>query len=131
MLIARARGPQQAKAIENEVQDEEQTGRDDLGLLCANCGQTITRREHRVSRGGSHQHTFTNPHGLVFDIGCFSEAPGCVQEGEATLEWTWFDGFRWRVALCAQCHTHLGWGYHADGGEGFYGLILERIVAPS
>lgn len=131
MLIARTRDPERATESTLLVDDEQQAQRDDQRLLCAACGQVVTRREHRIARGGAHQHTFTNPHGLVFNIGCFSEASGCMQTGEATYEWTWFDGFKWRVALCAHCHAHLGWGYRSNAGEGFYGLILERIVAPS
>ncbi len=131
MLIARTRESKRERELEEQVLDEEQAQRDDQRLLCAACGQLITRREHEIARNGSHQHTFTNPHGLTFSIGCFSDASGCVQTGEATYEWTWFDGFKWRVALCGHCHTHLGWGYRSNAGDGFYGLILERIIAPS
>ena len=34
--------------------------------------------------------------------------------------------YRWRLALCAGCHVHLGW--HYSGGAPFFGLILDRLV---
>ena len=66
-----------------------------------------------------------NPEGTVFVIGCFAQAPGCVAIGAPMLEWTWFPGCRWQVALCRACGEHLGWRY--TGADTFHGLILERL----
>jgi len=129
--IARARGPREEQRVRTRRRAEADSPRDDEKLLCAACGHAITRRRHRTSVNGAHHHTCTNPHGLVFDIGCFSEAPGCAETGNPTYEWTWFQGFMWRLALCGGCGAHMGWGYRTESGDGFYGLILERIVAPS
>jgi hypothetical protein len=79
---------------------------------------------------GSHQHTFANPEGILFQIGCFRSAAGCGHIRPATYEWSWFKGFRWSVALCTKCLTHLGWLYTSTAGESFYGLILSRLVSP-
>ncbi len=85
--------------------------------------------------GGCHEHTFTNPGGWVYRIGCFRRAPGCAQAGEFTEAYSWFPGQAWRYALCAGCRTHLGWVYRQAGGEAseaeFYGLILDRLVGAS
>ena len=104
--------------------------RDDDGdfLLCANCRNLITTRQAAISAGGGHQHTFANPHGLVYTIGCFGQAPGCGVAGAASTEFTWFPGFNWRVAVCAACLTHLGWRFSSSGAS-FYGLILDRLAA--
>jgi hypothetical protein len=74
---------------------------------------------------GSHRHTFCNPAGLVFEVGCFAEAPGCVAIGEASEFFSWFPGYAWRVGICRGCTAHLGWSY----GEGpdFWGLVLDRL----
>lgn len=96
-------------------------------LLCLACGHPITSLRERITAGGAHQHTFTNPAGYVFRIGCFGRAPGCVQTGPPTLEHTWFPGRAWRYALCGGCRTHLGWAFH-DGDSGFFGLILDRLL---
>ncbi|SRR6056297_834896 len=96
-------------------------------LRCANCLHVITSSDERIVMNGSHQHTFANPHGLVFEIGCFKKAPGCGQIGEATDEFSWFKGYQWRVAVCASCLLHLGWQF-ASSGSFFYGLILGHLV---
>jgi len=77
---------------------------------------------------GGYDHMFANPDGLVFRIGCFGYAEGCIDSGEHTREWSWFVGYSWKYALCASCGTHLGWLYRRDE-ECFYGLILKRLVA--
>jgi hypothetical protein len=98
-------------------------------LCCVKCGEPITHEDQRIAIQSSHRHTFTNPHGLVFQIGCFSDAPGCAQIGKTTQEWTWFSGYAWQVALCRSCGIHLGWRYRSSDGDGFHGLILDRLVA--
>ncbi|GEM_PF-352942 len=96
-------------------------------LVCANCGSRITRPVSRISVDGSHRHTFANPLGVVFEIGCFAPAPGCLVTGEATADFTWFRGYKWRIAICASCYTHLGWRFEAGHGDAFFGLILDRL----
>ncbi|MGH8579888.1 MAG: cereblon family protein [Gammaproteobacteria bacterium] len=97
-------------------------------LRCAVCGHAITYEAQRISVQGSHEHLRRNPQGLSFRFGCFAWAPGCAKWGEATSEYTWFPGFSWRIAACAQCREHLGWSFSSRSGEGFYGLILARLV---
>ncbi len=95
-------------------------------LRCVACGHEITSAAHRISVNGGHHHTFANPAGIVFEIGCFSEARGCANWGRPTEEFTWFKGYAWRFSICARCHAHLGWHYVGDGG--FYGLILAHLI---
>lgn len=109
-------------------QKQADTEIDKRRLLCAVCSYPITDPSHRIARNGLHQHELTNPHGMVYRIGCFAVAPGCVQVGPATERWSWFPGFAWRIALCHQCQAHLGWGYRSTDGERFFGLILERLT---
>jgi len=40
---------------------------------------------------------------------------------------SWFLGFQWRLANCAECRRHLGWYFDRPGDEFFFGLILDRI----
>ena len=96
-------------------------------LRCAACRHPVTRDDERIAMAGTHLHTCTNPHGLVFRIGCFRRAPGCREAGPPTRAHTWFAGYAWRVGLCAGCAAHLGWHYAGAAGE-FYGLILDRLV---
>jgi hypothetical protein len=98
----------------------------DRVLVCASCSHPITREEARVSRDGAHVHTRINPHGYVFQLGCFDPADGCATEGEATTEHTWFPGHAWRLASCRACAQHLGWRFEGESGV-FWGLILDRL----
>jgi len=75
---------------------------------------------------GTHEHTFVNPHGLAFVIGCFAAAPGCAGRGSIENAFSWFPGWSWQVATCARCHAHVGWIYRS-ASEQFHGLILDAL----
>jgi hypothetical protein len=93
---------------------------------CAACRSPVTTREASVAVAGRHVHRRTNPDGLAFVFGCFRQAAGGASIGVASDYWSWFSGYRWRVVLCRQCGTQLGW--HFSGADAFFGLILERLV---
>lgn len=97
-------------------------------LFCAACRHPVTHQDERIVVHGSHEHRFTNPRGIHYHIGCFREAAGCEPGGEATMEYTWFNGYAWRIATCAHCQVHLGW-YFQSGADYFHGLILSRLVS--
>ena len=96
-------------------------------LVCRFCKAKITSTAARIEMKGSHEHTFFNPAGVVYRIGCFVRAPGCMQDRQASDEFTWFPGHRWRIASCRKCGCHLGWSFSGTG-SGFFGLILNRIL---
>ena len=127
LLLERApRSPEGAlRSSEKDVP----TGDEGRLLLCVLCGHGVTTASARTARGGRQAHTFTNPHGFVFHIGCFATAPGCRATGEPTTEFTWFPGFAWQIAVCGGCGEHLGWLFRsASAEEAFSGLILDRLV---
>lgn len=97
-------------------------------LYCRQCQAPVTSEQERLRVLGKHCHAFPNPEGLVFEIGCFSMAPGCVLQGASTTQFSWFPPHAWSLALCGTCKTHLGWYYEAVGKSSFYGLILDRLV---
>lgn len=109
------------------VEKEGDTAEETPSLVCKTCGTVITRQEYGIEVNGAHRHTFMNPAGVVFRIGCFSEAGGCYVMGAPTTEYTWFAGYAWRYIVCAGCLSHLGWHYRAGEG-GFFGLILDQLV---
>ncbi|MBH25602.1 MAG: hypothetical protein CMH57_14355 [Myxococcales bacterium] len=97
-------------------------------LVCASCEHPITRSAARIEVQGAHTHTFANPHGRFFQIGCFSEAPGCLELGGSTSDHTWFTGYAWSISHCRRCGAHLGWRYDAlEAARTFYGVILTRV----
>jgi len=99
-------------------------------ILCRQCLNMITGPDEGIWMNGNHRHTFANPLGVVYEIGCFNSAPGSRAVGPATDEFSWFSGYLWRVAICAQCLTHLGWFFLSSAGHGFHGLIIDRLIEP-
>lgn len=99
----------------------------DAPIRCAACLSIIALDSDRIPFNGAHIHTFANPHGLVFEIGCFQDAPGCHTAGLPTDEFTWFIGYFWQIAVCQTCLSHLGWLFTAKS-RGFWGLILDRLI---
>lgn len=124
-----AGGPEADRGAREETEEQEGTNEEPF-LHCRRCLNPITPEAARITVNGAHQHAFANPHGLVFDIGCFQIAEGCSSVGIPTDEFTWFSGYRWRVALCRGCMLHMGWQFNTSSGSGrFFGLILDHLVA--
>jgi len=95
-------------------------------IFCRACGGVITARREGIEVAGNHTHTFFNPAGIVYELGCFRKAEGCIVSGEPTGEFSWFAGHVWSYAFCRSCHNHLGWFYEGNGST-FFGLILPRL----
>jgi hypothetical protein len=98
-------------------------------IICKQCLHEITSSVERIVIDGAHTHTFANPEGIVFEIACYGNAHGCGYIGPSSPEFTWFVGYVWRIAVCANCHTHLGWRFAALDGHVFHGLITSHIIA--
>ena len=73
---------------------------------CKLCDHKITTLSQQIEMAGGDRHTFLNPGGKVFHIGCFQNASGCVVVGLPSIEWSWFQSFSWKVALCEVCSNH-------------------------
>lgn len=113
------------------VKDKAEVPENEELLLCRQCHQIIARPMDRISVSGAHRHVFANPHGIVYEIGCFRAASGCGYAGATSSEFTWFAGYAWRILLCTGCLSHLGWVFTADSGNRFYGLILDHLIGSS
>ena len=59
-----------------EDETEEQASDKEEYILCRQCHNIITSPTERIEVQGSHQHNFANPHGIVFEIGCFRNVKG-------------------------------------------------------
>lgn len=95
-------------------------------LFCTACSHVIGHVQDRIEVQGSFEHTCTNPHGYVHRFGCHRDAPGCAIGGDRQAADSWFRGFHWRLASCANCGTHMGWLFDRQEAH-FFGLILDRI----
>jgi hypothetical protein len=120
---------QERKREERVAETTRERAEEDHRILCAACRNAVTHRDERIGVNGSHSHTCCNPHGFVFTIGCFRAASGCRCTASATAEHSWFPGYEWSIAYCAQCDRHLGWRFVA-AADCFYGLILDRLSEP-
>ena len=110
--------------LEPEVRTKSELQPDDW--LCIICNKKITTDKDRFEFNNQSEFQFLNPNGYYFDIITFCDADGCREEGEPTMEFTWFPGHSWSFAFCSRCASHLGWKYH--GEFSFYGLIKSRLI---
>jgi len=117
---------QMAPGIEDEVLAKRSGHR--ASILCRQCRRLVTTGAERITVQGSHQHTFANPQGIIFQIGCFGSAPGCGYTGRLTAEYSWFKGFSWKIAACRLCSIQLGWLFVSSGAQRFNGLVLNRLI---
>ena len=134
MAIAWTFEPSRDSELSPNVDTERERDVKGEWLVCMICDHRITALGNRMSLDGGHEHTFTNPHHIVFRIGLFAEAIGCAAQVQPTEEHSWFPGYRWRIGVCRHCHTHLGWRFEAVPGASrdpasFYGLITSRLRA--
>jgi hypothetical protein len=139
LALRRASAPRPATAVLLRERDErsgpdlerkprpEDALDDATVLVCAACTSFVTTAAARIAMSGSHEHTFVNPHGFRYHIGCFAAAPGCAAIGSESSYWTWFPGYAWRIAECRGCGAHLGWQFRGADGA-FHGLILDRLA---
>ena len=126
-LFQRERSVKNARELQQKTASGERDAPEkDDEIICAACHRPITHVRERISVNGRHEHVFANPHGYIYQIGCFAAAPGCVLIGQAESFFSWFPGYSWQIALCGQCGTLLGWAYRS-AESGFYGLILEKL----
>lgn len=115
-------------AEDRDIQSEQDTyTEDEKQYLCRFCNSMITSAAAQITVNESHTHIFANPHGFVFEIGCFRNAKGCFYFGHASYEFSWFTGYSWQIAGCRFCKNHLGW-YFSSENDSFFGLILDRLV---
>lgn len=121
------RAPDQPADVRQPERHDAADDDDGRVLVCAACLQSVTTTSARIEMSGSHAHSFSNPHGILFHIGCFAVAPGCGAVSEASLRHTWFPGYTWQIAVCLGCGEHLGWLFRS-GDSRFHGLIFDRLA---
>jgi len=110
------------------IKSEKKFGlKEDHFIICRECGNPVTAPDFVITVSNHHKHTFINPAGITYRIGCFSSAEGCIVYGEPVIDHTWFSGFAWNYAICSNCGVHLGW-YFQSKDESFFGLILDLLA---
>lgn len=127
---SRTSNPQKPAKITAKVPDPLSL-EEEQWIVCRKCQSQITRPSERTMVNGAHQHTFANPSGIVFEIGCFLKVRNCTLVGHPSTDFPWFTGHSWQITVCAGCLTHLGWMFSNQQGQQFYGLIIDRITVVS
>jgi hypothetical protein len=110
--------------------EPEKVSEEPAELACARCFEPITSDAEWLEVGGAREHSFMNPHGFYYRIGCFGNARALEAEGGWSDEWSWFPPCAWQVQRCARCGEHLGWLFRGPERR-FFGLILDRLVRSS
>ncbi|NSW86152.1 MAG: hypothetical protein HPY84_07505 [Syntrophobacteraceae bacterium] len=99
---------------------------------CLTCHSAVTYSDRLLDIGGINRHVFTNPSGIRCDLHTFYSCPGATCHGGATEAYTWFAGYRWRLAFCTRCGEHLGWHYEAVSDisrpEEFWGILTVHLA---
>ena len=109
-----------------EIIDNLDITNDSKKYYCILCHQIITDQNCQISINESHNHVFANPHGLVFEIGCFTNAMGCEVNQDSSHDFSWFSGYSWSISICKKCQNHNGW-FFSSLSHSFFGLILDKI----
>jgi Yippee zinc-binding/DNA-binding /Mis18, centromere assembly len=113
-----------------ESRDESVTSDDERWLCCKSC-ETLIAQVSAILPEGEMPLVFANPHGVVFELVLLGRAQALRLIGSRTEEFTWFQGYAWRVALCGGCGSHLGWRFEAVRGGSpalFFGLLRRELV---
>jgi len=119
MLDGPARSPQTAD-LKREAPE--------AWVRCRVCAAEVAKTSARTEVGPSDLHTFVNPEGEVFELVCFTRAPGARASGEPSLRFSWFPGHAWRFAHCRSCGFQLGWRF--EGPSQFWGLMRRALTWP-
>lgn len=117
------------KIEERPAEDPESASKTEKNICCAFCMHPVTKPENQTTMNGAFRHVFANPHGYVYEIGCFSYAPGCRPSSTSSSEFSWFSGYSWQIGVCELCASHLGWRFSSEANV-FYGLILDKLIFP-
>ncbi len=102
---------------------------------CAACAGAIAEEGSRIALpGGAAVQVHANPHGLFFAVLAFATAHNLSLIGAPSLDFTWYPGYAWQIALCLACHQHLGWFFTPTDSlsqqASFYALRQDRVAAP-
>ncbi|OQR71659.1 protein cereblon-like [Tropilaelaps mercedesae] len=103
----------------------------DCEIACIRCSRIVTSKEHIISmsRSGA-QGTFVNQMGYVHNLLTVGEVDSIRYQGSQEETYSWFPGYAWTIAQCANCNTHIGWRFDTVKNlkpATFWGLSRQSI----
>jgi hypothetical protein len=98
----------------------------------ANHGKTHAHEAHTITSATMIQ-LVKNPHGSHFKLITVANADLHLINESTSEQDTWFPGYKWTIALCPQCLTHVGWRFDKtnaakDDEKSFFALILNKLL---
>ncbi|XP_017886440.1 protein cereblon isoform X2 [Ceratina calcarata] len=106
---------------------------EDKIFVCSNCDSYIGRQSHMfpMSKEGP-QGTYCNSAGIIHETVTLYHAQGLTLSGSPpSLEYTWFPGYAWTIAMCSHCYVHMGWKFTAVQNnlkpKAFWGLTRKSF----
>ncbi|XP_024384992.1 uncharacterized protein [Physcomitrium patens] len=105
-------------------------------LRCKCCMALITRRSDMlVMSADGPISAYVNAHGYVHETLTLARARGLVLNGQPNTANSWFPGYAWVLAECAECTEHMGWRFTAVNKESrpkaFWGIRRSQLAENS
>jgi cereblon len=103
-------------------------------ILCKQCRALISHMEALFPMDAERiSHVYANPAGFLHEVLTATAAQGLAVAGPPTTEFSWFPGYAWEIAFCANCGSHIGWSFTAVESDSltphlFWGLRRQAII---
>uniref|UniRef100_A0A803N855 Protein cereblon n=1 Tax=Chenopodium quinoa TaxID=63459 RepID=A0A803N855_CHEQI len=102
-------------------------------VRCKNCQTVIARRSDMlVMSNEGPLGAYVNPNGFVHEIMTLYKANGLALIGRPREEYSWFPGYKWTIANCATCESHMGWLFTAANKKlkpkTFWGVRSSQVA---
>ncbi|XP_015693357.1 protein cereblon-like [Oryza brachyantha] len=102
-------------------------------IKCRCCKSLIAKRSDMVvmSTDGP-LGAYVNPYGFVHETITVSRATGLALDGNPSTVHSWFPGYSWTIASCADCESNIGWLFKATKRNlrprSFWGIRSSQIA---
>nr|XP_024396736.1 protein cereblon-like isoform X4 [Physcomitrium patens] len=105
-------------------------------LRCKCCMAPIARRSDMlVMSADGPISAYVNAHGFVHETLTLARARGLMLNGQPNTANSWFPGYAWVLAECAECTEHMGWRFTAVDKESrpkaFWGIRRSQLAENS
>ncbi|XP_051209446.1 uncharacterized protein [Lolium perenne] len=102
-------------------------------IKCRYCKSEIAKRSDVVAMSSDGPlGTYVNPHGFVHATITVNNATGLALEGSPSKVHSWFPGYAWTIASCAECGSNIGWLFSTTKKhlqpKSFWGIRSSQIA---
>lgn len=102
-------------------------------IKCRICKSLIAKRSDMVVMSNDGPlGAYVNPHGFVHETITVGKATGLALDGGPSMDYSWFPGYSWTMASCAECESSIGWLFRATRKNlrprSFWGIRSSQIA---